>query len=189
VGVDVTRITPERVQAFVLSFGVWAPAIYLLVYGQPLVPLPASVMTMAGGLVFGPLWGTVAAVIGATVRACGQFFIAKCFGRRLVETLLSGKFARLDQQVGQHGFQTVLLVRFIPNVPFDMQNYGLGFSQVRFSPYALATLLGMIPGSFVFVYFGYSLTDLRNAWKVLAAIVLILGLMLGQRWYAKCAQH
>ena len=77
------------------------------------------------------------------------------------------------------------MVRLIPNFPFDMQNYGLGFSQVRFGPFALGTFLGIIPGSFAFVYLGYSLTDLRHAWKIVVAMLLIIGLVFGQRWFVK----
>jgi len=187
-GIDLARITPQRVQAFVLSFGVWAPLVYLAVYGQPIVPLPASVMTITGGLAFGPFWGTLAALGGATTRACGQFAIVKLFGREAVEKLLKGKLASLNQHVGRHGFKAVLLVRLIPNFPFDVQNYALGFTRVRFLPFALATFLGMIPGSFVFVYLGYSLTDLRNAWKILLAVVLVAALVAGQRWYVRRRQ-
>ena len=176
-GVDVTTITPEKVRQVVLSFGVWAPAVYLLAYGQPIVPLPASVLTATGGLAFGPFWGTLAAVGGATLRACTEFFVARVLGREAVAKFLKGNIASLDQKIGQNGFKAVLLIRLIPNFPFDIQNYGLGFSQVRFAPYALATLLGILPGSFAYVYLGHSLTDPKQIWKLLLAIVLIIGLM------------
>ena len=177
-GLDVGDLTPERVRSFVLSFGVWAPVIYLGVYGQPIVPLPASVLTITGGLAFGPAWGTAAALTGGTIRACGQFLIAKRLGREAVAKLLKGRLAAVDERIGAHGFVAVLLIRLIPNVPFDLQNYGLGFSRVRFSPYALATFLGMIPGSFAFVYLGYSLTDPKQLWKLGVAVLLIIGLIL-----------
>lgn len=185
-GVDVRQMTPERVRAFVLSFGVWAPVIYLLAYGQPLIPLPASVMTITGGLAFGPAWGTVAALVGATLRACSEFLVARLLGREAVSKLLKGKAATLDQRIADRGFQTVLLIRLIPSLPFDMLNYGLGFSRVRFGTYAIASFLGMIPGSFAFVYLGYSLTDPRQIWKLLVAAGLIAGIFLLQRaWKRK----
>jgi uncharacterized membrane protein YdjX (TVP38/TMEM64 family) len=184
-GIDVTAITPEKVRELVLSFGVWAPGIYLLAYGQPLVPLPASVMTITGGLAFGPLWGTLAALGGATARACTQFGVARSLGREAVAALLKGKVAALDQKIGVHGFKAVLWIRLIPNLPFDVQNYGLGFSRVRFGPYALATFLGMIPGCFAFVYLGYSLTDPKQLWKLLLAGLIIVGLMRTQGGWKK----
>lgn len=184
-GVDLRQITPERVRAFVLSFGIWAPAMYFLVYAQPIIPLPATALTMAGGLAFGPLWGTLAALGGASVRGCGQFLIARLFGREAVAGLLKGRAAAIDQRVEVRAFSTVLLIRLIPNVPFDLQNYGLGFSRIRFGTFAWASLIGIVPGIFVNAYLGYSLTDLRQAWKLALAILLIVGLVFGQRWLAR----
>lgn len=176
-GIDVTTVTPGRVRAFVLSFGAWAPTIYLATYAQPIVPLPASIMTIAAGLAFGSVWGMLAALTGATARACAQFLVARLLGREAVAKLLKGKIASLDQHIGRNSFRTVLLIRLIPNFPFDIQNYGLGFSQVRFVPFALATLLGMIPGTFAFVYLGYSLTDPKQLWKLFLAILIIVGVL------------
>lgn len=185
-GVDLFAIRPERVRQFVLSFGALAPLIYLLVYSQPIVPFPASILTIAGGLAFGPVWGTVAAVTGATTRACGQFGVARLLGYDTVAKLLRGRrAAALNDKIRANSFQTVLWIRLIPNVPFDMQNYGLGFSKVRFGPYALATFLGILPSCFVFVYLGYSLTDPRHLWKFLLAILLMAGLsFLPRTWSA-----
>ena len=180
-GVDLTRFTPEAVSHYVHSFGVWAPAVYLLAYGQPIVPLPASLMTITAGVAFGPWWGSLAALCGATMRACSQYLVARLLGRETVAKLLKGKAAALDRKLGAHGFKAVLLIRLIPSFPFDVLNYGLGFSQVRFLPYAAASFLGMIPASFAYVYLGHSLTDPKQLWKLLLAILLIAGLILLQQ--------
>lgn len=187
VGIDLTAMSPERVRAFVLSFGAFAPLVYLAAYGQPIVPLPASVMTITGGLAFGPAWGTAAALAGATLRALTQFGVARLLGRDAVAKLLKGGAASLDQKIGEQGFTAVLFIRLIPNLPFDVQNYGLGFSRVRFVSYALATVLGMIPACFAFVYFGYSLTDPAQIWKLGLAVALVAGLILLQRSMTKKA--
>lgn len=178
-GFDIRQLTPEKVRGFILSFGVWAPAIYLSAYGQPLIPLPASLMTIAGGLAFGPAWGTLAALTGATLRACSEFLVARLLGREAVAKLLKGNIAALNQKIGKNGFKTVLLVRLIPNLPFDVQNYGLGFTRVKFSEYALASFLGMMPGAFVYVYLGSSLADPSQIIRKLGiAVLLIAGLAL-----------
>ncbi len=180
-GVDFSRLDAQHIKQFVLSFGPWAPIIYILAYGQPIVPLPASLMTGLAGVTFGRGPGTLFAMIGATLRACTEFAIARLLGRDAVAKLLKGKVASLDQKIGQNSFKAVLLIRMIPNLPFDMQNYGLGFSQVRFAPYMIATFLGIIPGSFAYVYLGESLTDPKNLWKLGLAILLIVALMFGQK--------
>lgn len=179
--VNLAQVTPDHIRSYVLSFGALAPLIYILAYGQPLVPLPASIMTLSGGLIFGPFWGSLAAVTGATLRACSEFLIARLLGRDVVAQLLKGKVASFEKKISDNGFKAVLLIRLIPNLPFDMQNYGLGFSRVKFGPYALATLLGILPGSFALVYLGHSLTDLRQLWKLVIGILLIVGLVFLQR--------
>ncbi len=184
-GLDLTRLTPDDVRHFVLSFGVWAPLIYLAVFSQPVVPLPASVMMIAGGLAFGPLWGTLGASGAATLRACGSFALARRLGRATVSRLLKGRLADLDGSLSRRSFQTVLVLRLVPSVPFDVMNYGLGCSGIRFWPYASATAVALVPISFVFVYLGHSLTDFGRVWKVLLAIVLLAALIHWQRWYAR----
>ena len=180
-GVDPTRMTPENVRASVLAYGVWAPLVYLVAYSQPFMWLPASVMTMAGGLAFGPWEGMMAALIGATLRACSQFLMARFLGREAVSKFLKGRMAGLDQRIGERGFTTVLLIRLIPNVPFDLQNYALGFSNVRFWPYAAASLLGILPATMAFAYLGHSLTDFTQLWKILLAVVVLVALMAARR--------
>ena len=180
-GLPLTDVSPERIRMLIVSHGGLAPVIYLGLYGQPLVPLPASIMGVTAGLAFGPLWGMVAVLTGATTRACTQFGVARWVGRETLLKLFKGRAGALHQYIGHNGFHAVLLIRLIPNVPYDMQNYGLGFSSVPFGPYMLATVLGIIPSSLAFVYLGDSLTDLRQLWKFLFAILLVAGLVIAQR--------
>ena len=176
-GLDLRTLSPERVRAFVLSFGVSAPLIYILVYGQPLLPLPASLMMGLAGAAFGKTWGTVYAMLGAMLRAVTEFFVARLLGREAVAKLLKGNAAALNQRLGEDGFKAVLLIRLIPNLPFDVQNYGLGFSRVKAAPYLLATFLGVLPGCVLFVCLGESLLDPKQIWKLALMIMLIIGLM------------
>ena len=183
-GIGPENITPERVRGFVLSFGLWAPAILFLTYSQPFVPLPASVMTVTSGLAFGPLLGCIVALSGALTRACTQFVVARYLGRKTVTKLLHGRIAHFNQKLGKHSFKAVLLIRMIPNVPYDMQNYGLGVSHVRFIPYLLATILGIAPFSIMLVLFGHSLTEPQQFWKLLAVLLTIAVFVILQQWYA-----
>ena len=177
-GMSWSAWTPEALGEAIRSRGLWAPTIYALIYIQPIIPLPASLMIIAAGLAFGPVWGVTIAVVSSTVRACAQFLVARWLGREAIAHLLTGPVAAIDRRLGRGGFTTVLLIRIIPSFPFDVLNYGLGFSQVRFLPYAAGTLLGMIPISIAYVVLGHSLTDPRHLWKLLLAIGLIVGLVL-----------
>ena len=180
--VDVLHLTPTQIKVFVGGFGVWAPAIFLLIYGQPLVPLPITILTMAAGLLFG-LWGGIAiALTGTVARACSQFTVARLLGRDAVAGFLQKRVQFLEQHIAAQGFKTVLLVRIIPNVPFDMQNYALGFSSVHFSPYAVGTLLGVTPWTVAFVYVGSVLMDARKAPLAITLTILLLALPLLLMW-------
>lgn len=175
-GITPWRWSPETVRAYVLSFGPLAPVVYLLAYGQPLVPLPASVMMAAAGLAFGPVWGVAAALAGSTIRACSQFLMVRLLGRKAAAQLITGRLVKLHERLGARPFTTTLMIRLVPNVPFDMQNYAFGLSRIRFLPYALGSCLGITPASFAYVYFGYSLTDPRQMWKLVLALLLVLAL-------------
>lgn len=172
--IDYTKINLEALRGKILSFGVWAPVAYIIFYSlRPLVLFPAGVLSILGGLTFGPAMGTVYTVIGATICAAIEFAIARFFGRAAVSRFIKGRLAELDQGIERHGFKTVLLVRLVPNVAYDVQNYSLGLTAVRFKDYSIATLLGIIPGTFAFVYLGHSLANLKNIYIVMTAVLVI----------------
>lgn len=184
--IDYSQITPEKVKEKILSFGIWAPVIYVIFYTlRPLILFPAGVLSMVGGLAFGPVWGLVYVVIGATISGVVEFFIARAFGRDAVAKFIKGKFVNLDQAIERHGFKTVLLIRLIPNVPYDIQNYSLGLTRIKFRDYFLATSLGIIPGSFAFVYLGSSLTNFRQFWKIIIAVLIFIGIYFLQKYLKK----
>ena len=95
-----------------------------------------------------------------------------------MEKFLKGKIGNFDEAIEKRGFITVLLIRLIPNVPWDFQNLGLGLTKVKFQDYFWATFIGIMPGSFALVYFGSSfisvLTNPKNLWKVAVAILLFV---------------
>lgn len=182
-GVSPSDVTPERMRTYFLSFGWWAPVMYGLAYAQPVVPLPASVMWMAAGLAFGLAGGLAIAIAAATIRGCGQFLIARLLGREAIETILKGRLASIDDQIGRNGFWAVLWIRMVPNVPYDLQNFWLGFSKVPLRAFIPATLLGLVPGAFLWVYLGHTLTDLTHLWKVFGALLGVGALLYAQRRY------
>jgi len=187
--IDYRSFTPQNVRDKILAFGIWAPVVYIVFYTlRPLILFPASLLTITGGLAFGPVFGTVYTVIGATGCAVAEFLFARTFGRGAVANLVKGRLAKIDEGIERHGFMTVLWIRLIPNVAYDIQNYSLGLTRVHFRDYLLATAVGIIPGTFAFVYLGYSLTNLRQFWKVLLAIGLILGLVGLQRLWRRRVQ-
>src|SRR3989344_4072997 len=174
--VDFSKITVESFKEKIDSFGIWGPVIYIVLYVfRPLILFPAAVFSASAGAIWG-LKGLIYLVIGANLSAITEFLIARYFAREMVEKLIKGKFSNVDKAVEQRGFITVLLIRLIPNVPWDIQNLALGLTKVKFRDYALATFIGILPGSFALVYFGSSfisvMTNPKHFWKILLAFVL-----------------
>lgn len=115
--------------------------------------LPGSVLTIAGGAIFGFKLGALLNWMGASVGAALAYALARSLGTDAVHRLLGSRVPRLDAFTGRHGFLTVLRLRLVPVVPFNLLNFGAGLAGVRFRDYFLATLIGLIPGTLVYTYF------------------------------------
>ena len=146
---------------WVEGLGVWGPAIFVLGYTLAVVAfVPAWLLTLAAGAIFGLGSGTAYVFVAATLGSCAAFVVARYFARPWVEQRIEGnaKFAAVDREVARQGLKIVFLLRLSPAFPFNLLNYALGLTQVRFGDYALAAL-GMLPGTFMYVYIGRLLGD------------------------------
>jgi uncharacterized membrane protein YdjX (TVP38/TMEM64 family) len=166
-------LKPETLRAYIQSYGTVAPVVYVLLYCiGPVLFVPGAVLSLAGGLAFGALWGTVLTVIGATIGATLAFFVARTLGRDFVGRLLKGRLKLLDESAGRHGFTLILFLRLVPLVPFNALDYAAGLSKISARDYVLGTLIGIIPGTFAYVYLGSSLVNIYS-WQFLSAILLL----------------
>ncbi|MBJ6749408.1 TVP38/TMEM64 family protein [Geomonas sp. Red421] len=173
----------DRLRALIGSYGTLAPVIYVLIYSlAPVLFLPALPLTLVGGIVFGPLWGVVYTIVGATTGASLAFLAARYAARDWVAARLTGaKWERLDSEVAQHGWKVVAFTRLIPAFPFNLLNYAFGLTKVRFAHYLLASFVCMLPATVAFIVFSSSLLDLlggRVSPALLAGISLILVVVL-----------
>ncbi len=118
--------------------------------------LPGFILTVGGGAVFGLVGGFVVVSLGSTVGACAAFLIGRFLARDMVEQKVSGnrRFVAIDAAVGRQGWKIVFLTRMSPVFPFNLINYAYGLTRVPFSHYALASWIGMMPGTLVYVYIG-----------------------------------
>ncbi|MBI5149923.1 MAG: TVP38/TMEM64 family protein [Candidatus Omnitrophica bacterium] len=174
--VDFSKMTVESFKEKIDSFGIWGSVIYIVLYVlRPLILFPAAVFSASAGVIWG-LKGLLYLLVGANLSAIAEFIIARYFAREAVEKLIKGKFNSIDRAVERNGFVTVLLIRLIPNVAWDIQNLALGLTKVKFRDYVLATLIGILPGSFALVYFGSSfisvITNPKHFWKIVVAFVI-----------------
>lgn len=151
-----------RFAEWVESLGVWGPLVFIAGYAVATVAfIPGSLLTLAAGAIFGLLKGTVFVFIGATLGTSAAFLVARYVARGWVETKIEGnpRFRSIDRAVGNQGLKIVTLLRLSPAFPYNLLNYALGLTRVRFRDYAIACL-GMIPGTFLYVYYGKALGSL-----------------------------
>jgi uncharacterized membrane protein YdjX (TVP38/TMEM64 family) len=151
-------VAPERFEAllhWIQAQGALAPAVYIVVYAAATVfCIPGSVLTLLAGSLFGTWFGLICVVIGANLGANLAFLVARKLGRQAASRLLRGKLPQVEVQMDRNGFTWVFWLRLVPLVPFFALNYACGLTPVRWSEYAAATFLGMIPACFVFVSLG-----------------------------------
>nr|MDQ3013526.1 TVP38/TMEM64 family protein [Acidobacteriota bacterium] len=152
----------KDLQSSIESLGPLAPIAYVLLYVATTVLLiPGSLLTLGAGSIFGFWLGLAVVLAGANLGALGAFLLTRYFLREKVARWAAAnpKFAALDRAIGREGFKMVLLARLSPAFPFTLLNYLLGLTTVRTSAYVLANLIGMLPGTFLYVYIGVTARD------------------------------
>lgn len=184
------HLNRDDIRAFVANLrGLWyGPIAFIGIFAAAcVVALPASVFVIAAGLIWGWQLGGTWAMIGGILGATASFFAGRFIGEGLLARF--GRVGRLVARQADHaGFKSLLILRFIPGIPFAALNYGAGVAGVRFGDFLLATLLGMAPSVYVFAYCadalfngsmgeGDAVVRLLIVGALMIAIVLIPGLL------------
>ncbi len=151
------RLDIVALRAFVEGQGaLLAPLLFVAIYAAATVLfLPGSLLTLAGGLLFGPLWGTLYSLGGATLGASLAFLLARYLASDWVERRASGLLLRLKQGVEAEGWRFVALVRLVPLFPFNLLNYALGLTRIPLRSYVLTSALCMLPGALAYSWLGH----------------------------------
>jgi uncharacterized membrane protein YdjX (TVP38/TMEM64 family) len=131
--------------------------IFIAVYAVATVLLaPGSILTLGAGFAFGLWKGFLAVSAGATIGASLAFLVARFIARDKIEAIAkrNEKFRRMDDAIGKQGARLIFLLRLSPVIPFNLSNYFYGLTGVRFWRYMVASWIGMMPGTFLYVYIG-----------------------------------
>lgn len=155
----------EPFREWVQGIGPAAPLVFALVYAAAVVALaPASLLTIAGGAAFGLVQGAATVFFGAVLGATASFLVARYIAREKIEARFGGnaKFTAIDKAIGEQGLKIAFLLRLTPAVPFNFLNYILGLTTIPLRAYLLA-FIGMIPGTFLYVYIGSLTSDVAAA--------------------------
>ncbi len=176
---------------YILSFGIWAPIVsfLLMVFQSLIIPLPAFIITFANAGLFGWIRGAVLSWSSAMAGAALCFFIAKYYGRSVVEKLTS-KFAldSIDVFFKKYGKFAILIARLLPFVSFDIVSYAAGLTSMSFWSFFWATGLGQLPATIVYSYVGDMLTGTVKTF-VMGLLILfalsVLIFLIKQLWNEK----
>lgn len=118
--------------------------------------VPGSILTLAAGVLFGVALGVALVSLASTLGACCAFLVGRFLARDWVESRLEAmpRFRALDRAVARRGWLIVLLARLSVVIPYNLLNYALGLTNVRFGAYLFGTLIGMLPAIVLYVYLG-----------------------------------
>jgi uncharacterized membrane protein YdjX (TVP38/TMEM64 family) len=149
----------------IASLGAWGPPIFVVLYVLATVLfLPGWILTLGAGAVYGVIRGSVLVSIAATLGATAAFLVGRYLARGWVAGRIEGspRFRAIDEAVAREGWKIVLLTRLSPAFPFNLLNYAFGLTRVSLRDFALASWIGMMPGTVMYVYLGSLAGDLAS---------------------------
>lgn len=157
----------------------WAPLAFIAMYTAfNVLLLPATILSLTAGVVWGWLQGGLWVLLASTIASAVPYFIAWS-GSDWVERVIGGKAGRLHHKLQNEGFVTLLLLRLVPIVPYNLLNYAAGLAGIRPRDYLLATFIGTIPGIFIFTYLADSIAAGVLSPKDAFLRILLAGALLG----------
>jgi uncharacterized membrane protein YdjX (TVP38/TMEM64 family) len=172
---------PQLIKVEVLRWGAWGPIGFMLLYAfGPSMLVPGAVMTLAAGLAFGTVWGSVYSIIGADLGALIAFGAGRFLGKGFVNSLLSGRFGDTMDKIARNGFQIILYLRVFPIIPYNALNLLAGASPIRFKDYFWASMIGMIPGTILFAFLGNELWHPTSPRFILALALIAVSFACGE---------
>lgn len=156
------RALPRIVREIVHGYGPLGPLVLIALYlARSFLFIPASVLTIVSGTVFGPFWGSILNVIGENASATISFFLGRIFGRRFIREHETAWLKKYDELLTKDGFVPILLMRFFL-FPFDIVNIGSGMTGIPYRSYAVATFLGLLPAIITFTVLGNAANNPRS---------------------------
>jgi uncharacterized membrane protein YdjX (TVP38/TMEM64 family) len=146
-----------RALDWVANLGLWGPIVFLVLYVLACVCfVPGSVLTLGAGALFGVVKGTILVSPSATLGATAAFLVGRYLARDWVARKIENnpEFRAVDKAVAEEGWKIVLLTRLSPAFPFNLLNYAFGLTRIRLRDYVLASWIGTLPGTILYVYIG-----------------------------------
>ncbi len=154
-------LTVDQLGRFLQAAGFWAPLIFIAIYAVGVcLFVPGTVLGAMGAILFGAYLGFAYVWVGAMIGAGSAFFIGRYLGREFAASLIGDKLGKYDDAIERNGFATVLYLRLV-YFPFTPMNFGMGLTKVKFKDYIFGTGLGILVGTFIFIFF---IGTLKEVW-------------------------
>ena len=170
-------LNPEEIGAFIKSHSVAAPAIFIFICAvRPvLFVIPTMGLTIVAGVAFGALWGTIYVALGGAISTVVGYFFAKWLGRDAVKKLagVNRYMKYFDEWSRRYGKDSILLMRAF-NLPWDLVSYWAGLTGISFRVFYTASMILLLPISFIYTYFGSKVYQPMSAGFLLSLSVIIL---------------
>lgn len=184
-------LTVVRLQARFDAFGNWAPLVFILMYGVVTVLcMPGAVMTIVGGVLFGPWLGAIYNLLGATLGAAAAFLVARYLASEWIAAHVGGQLGRLIKGVEQEGWRFVAFTRLVPIFPFSGLNYALGLTRISWLQYILATVVCIVPGTLAYTWIGHAgAAAVMGNRNTIQALLIALGLLAGLLFLPRLVQR
>jgi uncharacterized membrane protein YdjX (TVP38/TMEM64 family)/rhodanese-related sulfurtransferase len=151
------QINLTILDGWIRFLGPWAPVGYMALYALATVAfVPGVIFALAGGALFGPFWGSILNLTGATLGATFASLVARYVAGNWVARKAGGLLKRLIDGVDAEGWRFVAFVRLVPLFPFNLSNYVLGLTRIPLRDYVFATFVCMAPGAVAYTWLGHA---------------------------------
>ncbi|HKA45194.1 MAG TPA: VTT domain-containing protein, partial [Burkholderiales bacterium] len=172
---DYFRSQQAAIDAYYRAHSWQVPAIYFALYvGVTGLSLPgAAVMTLAGGAIFGLLWGTVIVSFASTIGATLAFLASRFLLRDWVQARFGDRLRAINDGVAKEGAFYLFALRLVPAFPFFAVNLAMGLTPIKTWTYVWVSQLGMLAGTVIYVYAGTKLGEFRVSFGLVAALALL----------------
>jgi uncharacterized membrane protein YdjX (TVP38/TMEM64 family) len=176
--------SPDWITEFLQQAGWLAPLVYMFlrVIAVVVTVVPNAPLDIAGGLLFGPFWGTVYALLGSEAGAIACFLIARHMGREAITRLLHRDITFSNRIARRQLAYIVLIARLEPVFSFALVSYGAGLTMMTLRSFALSTLIGMTPGTIILNYYGKSFFSGSLLLQISLGLALIVLLFVIPVW-------
>lgn len=176
-GDAIKNIKPKIIVKYIRDMKPFSEIIYLMIFVvKPFfVFIPANVVFIMGSMVFGPLEGSILSIIGLWISGTIAFYLAKFLGKDFVHKILGKKLIKIDNKLGEDGFRVLFMLRLPPVLPYDPLSYACGFTEIKYSHFIAASVLGVAPETICYSILGKNFKTPFTLEFMIPICILIVG--------------